>query len=1185
MGRLTSRIVPGDWHSVAHAIAALDARLNTDSSPIFSGVGLTGLTENALMYANSSGVLTSFAAATNGQLIIGSTGAAPSVAALTGTASEIIVTPGAGSITLSLAGAITGHLHDGHTLQHDAVNSDGGAFSFTTTGDVTFNQPIIAPAIIPTTDDTNDIGLVEESAPEFSLEIEQATWDGGWTIGVPIHGQTFTPATGFDFAKVAFLINRAPGGGGTITLHLSETTAGVPSGGDLTSVELAGNTISTDGFNWIDFEFAVPYTLTQDRLYAIWLTGDGTAADYSQKYYNSGSLYADGTFIYEAPPWTKIDAKDNTFRIYSVGGIVYTYTRWQNLYLSGVLHDGTVSLTVANAKTAYDFTTALNAATDGQLMIGDTDDNPVLASLTGTANQITVTPGAGSITLSTPQDIHAGASPTFAGGTFTDTVTGIEPTAGPHFATKEYVDMALGARKDFFLADTASGIGSLDYVYPRETGEAESTIVTDPALGENDDQLVKGYITEAGEPNTTTVHAGVFIFHFHAKKGASNQRTTALYAVLSWVDADGTSNKTPITTTEVSTELTDTETEYHVHATVGADVEIASTARFILDVYANVGSGAQDSVVTLYMEGPHDSYFSTRVNSGLWQNHGDVLDDLNTVGQVGADSEFLVGTGAGAFAWENALTARTSLGVGEADSPSFANVTIFSPTPILVFKDSNSLGSASVGFIEWRDSGGGRAGFLGNNSSGNDDLYWKNEQGGNIGIETTGAGELQIIADTVVTGTLSSGVITQSGATLANTYQPLDAGLTSLAGLTYAAASFVKMTGANAFALRTIGETADDLEGTIVHDSLASVHQGVTTGDSPTFVDLIVNNTGVIYKGADRFIHNFKHPTGDEATPVGENTFVGVNAGNFTMGNVATQTYHASYNTIMGHNAFSSNIIGYSNSAVGRNALSNNTAGYNNAAVGINALQNNTTGFGNLAIGRNSLVSNTTGFGNTAIGRNTLNNNTTGYNNLAMGRNALFNNNPTGGSISAFADYSGIVAGTVKATDVGHGLGVGTTADVLIAGTTNYNGTFTVTRIDNDNFYFTDTWVNNDATGWWSITTEGRYNTAVGYLAGDNITIGSNNIVIGYNVDAPSASSNNQLNIGNTIYGDLSSGNVGIGVVMPKTRLTIEGALTLKEQANADADSASYGQLWCKDNAGTTELWFTNDSGLDTQIV
>ena len=56
----------------------------------------------------------------------------------------------------------------------------------------------------------------------------------------------------------------------------------------------------------------------------------------------------------------------------------------------------------------------LGAATNGQIPIGSTGANPVLALITGTANQIISTPGAGSITLSAPQDIHTGASPTFA---------------------------------------------------------------------------------------------------------------------------------------------------------------------------------------------------------------------------------------------------------------------------------------------------------------------------------------------------------------------------------------------------------------------------------------------------------------------------------------------------------------------------------------------------------------------------------------------------------------------------------------------------------------------------------------------------------------------------------------------------------------------------------------------------
>jgi hypothetical protein len=88
-----------------------------------------------------------------------------------------------------------------------------------------------------------------------------------------------------------------------------------------------------------------------------------------------------------------------------------------------------------------DAVTPLGVATNGQIPIGSTGADPVLAVLTGTSNQISVASAAGSITLSTPQDIHTSATPTFTsikiGGsdtyisrdgsdnmTFTDAVTG-----------------------------------------------------------------------------------------------------------------------------------------------------------------------------------------------------------------------------------------------------------------------------------------------------------------------------------------------------------------------------------------------------------------------------------------------------------------------------------------------------------------------------------------------------------------------------------------------------------------------------------------------------------------------------------------------------------------------------------------------------------------------------------------
>tara|TARA_R110002020_G_scaffold304945_1_gene520776 strand:- start:1439 stop:2056 length:618 start_codon:yes stop_codon:yes gene_type:complete len=66
---------------------------------------------------------------------------------------------------------------------------------------------------------------------------------------------------------------------------------------------------------------------------------------------------------------------------------------------------------------------------------------------------------------------------------------------------------------------------------------------------------------------------------------------------------------------------------------------------------------------------------------------------------------------------------------------------------------------------------------------------------------------------------------------------------------------------------------------------------------------------------------------------------------------------------------------------------------------------------------------------------------------------------------------------------------------------------------------------------------------------------------------------------------DESAGTFGFGTVTPNagSKVTIEGSVTLKEQANAGADVAAYGQLWVK-NTAPNQLWFTDDAGTDTQL-
>ena len=124
--------------------------------------------------------------------------------------------------------------------------------------------------------------------------------------------------------------------------------------------------------------------------------------------------------------------------------------------------------------------------------------------------------------------------------------------------------------------------------------------------------------------------------------------------------------------------------------------------------------------------------------------------------------------------------------------------------------------------------------------------------------------------------------------------------------------------------------------------------------------DTTTSTTGVVYKGANRFAHNFHHPTGDTAVPVGGNTFFGELAGNFTTGSTATLTSHGSYNNAVGSYSLYANTTGSYNNAMGYSSLRFNTEGNYNSAVGSYSGYNVTTGSDNLFLGYKSGYNQTT---------------------------------------------------------------------------------------------------------------------------------------------------------------------------------------------------------------------------------
>jgi hypothetical protein len=123
--------------------------IHTAASPTFLSLTLSSLTAKSFLYSGAGKILTSTAAPTNGQLLIGSTSTDPAAGTLTGTANQITVTNGAGSITLSLP-------------QNIAVGSSPTFTALMLTGLLTTNGQIKFPATQNPSADANTLDDYEE---------------------------------------------------------------------------------------------------------------------------------------------------------------------------------------------------------------------------------------------------------------------------------------------------------------------------------------------------------------------------------------------------------------------------------------------------------------------------------------------------------------------------------------------------------------------------------------------------------------------------------------------------------------------------------------------------------------------------------------------------------------------------------------------------------------------------------------------------------------------------------------------------------------------------------------------------------------------------------------------------------------------------------------------------------------
>ena len=227
----------------------------------------------------------------------------------------------------------------------------------------------------------------------------------------------------------------------------------------------------------------------------------------------------------------------------------------------------------------------------------------------------------------------------------------------------------------------------------------------------------------------------------------------------------------------------------------------------------------------------------------------------------------------------------------------------------------------------------------------------------------------------------------------------------------------------------------------------------------------------------------------------------------------------------IGNNALNSvpALAAYNNVAIGYESMTTTlgVTAINNVGVGFRSLRSVTSGDGNVAVGKSSLTNLTTGFENTAVGSEVMTDLTTGNNNTAIGNRAgrfltgafnttvgqqalenaqSFNNTAVGSSALQFVNTGAY--NTAVGSDAGNSLSTGS------------NNTFLGHGAGDD-------------------VTTGNSNVVIGFeVGGSNMSSGDNNILIGTDssVTKPAIGTNNYVNIGNLITGNMSPTFRGIEI-------------------------------------------------------
>ncbi len=341
------------------------------------GIGATTLTDGGVLFGSGTSAITASSVLTNGQLLIGDNSTDPALATLTATANETTITNGAGTITIGIPDAVTIVTL---TLTNDLTVANGGtsASSFTD-GAILLGSG--SGAFTPLALTTAGAIIVGDGATD----------PVNFTLLTSATGDVIHEAGGLEFDVSAIttggIVRGASSGvmsiltvgndGEVLTAQADSSVAweAVPSG----IWKTTGLTIEpTTALN----SLIVGTSTVAVNKAVITATATSTATTHLFEGFNDTNV---SVFSIDDDGLLTI-AIDLTVPNGGTGASTFT--------------DG--GLLLGSGASAF---TALGVATNGQIPIGDGATDPVLATLTATANETEITNGAGSITIGLPDAV------------------------------------------------------------------------------------------------------------------------------------------------------------------------------------------------------------------------------------------------------------------------------------------------------------------------------------------------------------------------------------------------------------------------------------------------------------------------------------------------------------------------------------------------------------------------------------------------------------------------------------------------------------------------------------------------------------------------------------------------------------------------------------------------------------